>query len=254
MSVALAHSSKRKVSPGREVQAAFLRGGLLMTRGGAIPNDYTMCDYILNTGSASAAAVAIGTTSGINEPFEVDFQSTEIVVSDRPVAGYGSSNSSVSPVQGSMSYFYLRNSNNSFQHQVFRLNTSGDAIASTNGLLKNGRDLDRHTAKVTYTYNESTGHYLRNLYFDGVLTHSSTTVHPTPLIGTEFYVFGFSSSSSRFINGKIYGLRWWEEDEVTLKANLIPCSRNSDGAAGFWDTAQKQFFTSTYWTAHFDNE
>jgi hypothetical protein len=54
--------------------------------------------------------------------------------------------------------------------------------------------------------------------------------------------------------GRIYYLKVWNTATEDFICNLFPCSRKSDGAAGFWDTAQKQFFTSTYWTAHFDNE
>ena len=69
----------------------------------------------------------------------------------------------------------------------------------------------------------------------------------------RLFIFGRSQSQNTY-KGRIYYLKVWNTATEEVICNLIPCSRNSDGAAGFWDTAQKRFFTSTYWTAHNDNE
>jgi hypothetical protein len=69
----------------------------------------------------------------------------------------------------------------------------------------------------------------------------------------NLFIFGRAASTNTY-KGRIYYLKVWNTATEEVICNLIPCSRNSDGAAGYWDTAQKKFFTSTYWTAHFDNE
>ncbi len=224
---------------------------LSVNDGATFPNNATACDYIFNSSSATGAQVEIGTISGINEPFEVTFKATEIVSSDRVVAGYTGADGNTTPKQGSMSYFYLRNNPDSFQHQIYRLNTSSDSLASTNGLLQSNRDLNKHTGKVFYTYNGTDGNWYRSLIFDGVLKmDAATIVHPYPKVGVPMYIFGHGSS--RFVNGIIYGMKWYNEDGITLKADLVPCTRNSDSAAGFWDKTRLQFFTSSYWSAGFE--
>ena len=107
--------------------------------------------------------------------------------------------------------------------------------------------LDTDTHIVKYVGDGDDQYY----YHNGELKAHGTRTDLSDTCPYNFYIFGRPTNGYK---GRIYYL--WVKDNSTDEyiCNLIPCSRNSDGAAGFWDTAQKQFFTSTYWTAHNDNE
>lgn len=209
-------------------------GWLAYDEGEEIPNDYTMCDYIYNS-SQSGGGVDLGFKFRILD-YSVEAKFKQDEISNGMVCGTNANDS------GAIWYY------NYTGRGSFRVYTcySGTWRYDKEGFTP--IDTDIHTIRYV---GDADGCYQISDGTQSTSTNLSTWAADEST--NNLFIFGRAVSSNTY-KGRIYYL--WVKDNSTDEyiCNLIPCSRKSDGAAGFWDTAQKQFFTSTYWTAHNDNE
>lgn len=209
-------------------------GWLAYDEGEDIPNDYTPCDYIYNS-STGGGGVDLGFKFRLLD-YSVEAKFKQDDISNGMVIGTYTNNS------GAI-WFY-----NYSVAGSFRINACYSSGWHYN---RDGfKPLDTNTHIIRYV-GDADGCYQIN---DGTQSSSTNISTWAAEESTDrLFIFGRSQSQNTY-KGGIYYL--WVKDNSTDEyiCNLIPCSRKSDGAAGFWDTAQKQFFTSTYWTAHNDNE
>ena len=213
---------------GREVLKEYKQGRLVWQKGGIIPNDYTMCDYIYNS---SAGSVDLGFVfSTKSNSLEIKFKQDEI--SNGMPCGSKDGDGRI--------WFYNNRTANSFNIYFKPI-----AAAQVGMSIFAPLDTDTHIVKYVGEGNDQYYYHNETLIGHGTLTNLSDTCD------YNLNIFGRPANQYK---GRIYYLKVWNTATEEVICNLIPCSRNSDGAAGFWDTAQEQFFTSTYWTAHFDNE
>ena len=209
-------------------------GWLAYDEGEQIPNDYTPCDYIYNS-SQSGGGVDLGFKFRILDySAEAKFKQDEI--SNGMVIGTYTNNS------GAI-WFY-----NYSVAGSFRINAcySSGWKYNVNGFMP----LETDTHIIRYVGDADGCYQLNDGTKSGIHDISTWAVEEST---DRLFIFGRSQSQNTY-KGRIYYLKVWNTATEEVICNLIPCSRNSDGAAGFWDTAQKKFFTSTYWTAHNDNE
>ena len=209
-------------------------GWLAYDEGEDIPNDYTPCDYIYNS-SQSGGGVDLGFKFRILD-YSVEAKFKQDEISNGMVIGTYTNNS------GTI-WFYNYSVAGSFRINVcyssgWKYNVNGFA------------PLDTDTHIIRYVGDADGCYQLNDGTKSGIHDISTWAVEEST---DRLFIFGRSQSQNTY-KGRIYYL--WVKDNSTDEyiCNLIPCSRKSDGAAGFWDTAQKQFFTSAYWTAHNDNE
>lgn len=209
-------------------------GWLAYDEGGAIPNDYTMCDYIYNS-SQSGGGVNLGFKFRLLDyTMEAKFKQDDI--SNGMVIGTNTNDS------GAI-WFY-----NYSVAGSFRINAcySSGWKYNVNGFMP----LDTDTHIIRYV-GDTDGCYQISDGVQGVILDISQWANEEST--DNLFIFGRASATNTY-KGRIYYLKVWNTATEEVICNLIPCSRNSDGAAGFWDTVRNQFFTSAYWTAHFDNE
>ena len=205
-------------------------GWLAYDEGEQIPNDYTPCDYIYNT-SSSQGSEDLGFVFGTRSySLETKFKQDEI--SNAMVCGSSTGDGRI--------WIYNYANVNKFAISILPAGASQVIIYPFQPV-----DTDVHIIK--YIGDGDDQYY----YHNGTIVGHGTRTDFTDTCPSNLYIFGRPANQYK---GRIYYLKVWNTATEDFICNLIPCSRNSDGAAGFWDTAQKQFFTSTYWTAHFDNE
>ena len=209
-------------------------GWLAYDEGEQIPNDYTPCDYIYNS-STGGGGVDLGFKFRILD-YSVEAKFKQDDISNGMVMGTKNSDS------GAI-WYYNYTSAGSFRVNV--CNSSGWKY-NINGFMP----LDTNTHIIRYVGDADGCYQISDGTQSGIHDISTWAAEEST---DNLFIFGRAASTNTY-KGGIYYL--WVKDNSTDEyiCNLIPCSRNSDGAAGFWDTAQKQFFTSTYWTAHNDNE
>ena len=209
-------------------------GWLAYDEGEQIPNDYTPCDYIYNS-STGGGGVDLGFKFRLLD-YSVEAKFKQDTVSNGMVIGTKNNDS------GAI-WFYNYTSADSF-----RINAcySSGWKYNVNGFMP----LDTNTHIIRYVGDADGCYQISDGTQSGIHDISTWAADEST---DNLFIFGRAASTNTY-KGGIYYL--WVKDNSTddVICNLIPCSRNSDGAAGFWDTAQKKFFTSTYWTAHFDNE
>lgn len=209
-------------------------GWLAYDEGEEIPNDYTPCDYIYNS-STGGGGVDLGFKFRILD-YSVEAKFKQDEINNGMVCGTNASDS------GAIWYY------NYTVRGSFRVYTcySGTWMYDKEGFTP--IDTDIHTIRYV---GDADGCYQISDGTQSTSTNISTWAADEST--NNLFIFGRAVSSNTY-KGRIYYLKVWNTATEEVICNLIPCSRKSDGAAGFWDTAQKQFFTSTYWTAHFDNE
>ena len=209
-------------------------GWLAYDEGEEIPNDYTPCDYIYNS-STGGGGVDLGFKFRILD-YSVEAKFKQDDISNGMVIGTYTNNS------GTI-WFY-----NYSVAGSFRINAcySGGWKYNVNGFMP----LDTDTHIIRYVGDADGCYQISDGKQSGIHDISTWAAEEST---DRLFIFGRSQSQNTY-KGRIYYLKVWNTATEEVICNLIPCSRNSDGAAGFWDTAQKKFFTSTYWTAHFDNE
>jgi hypothetical protein len=209
-------------------------GWLAYDEGEEIPNDYTPCDYIYNS-STGGGGVDLGFKFRILD-YSVEAKFKQDDISNGMVMGTYTNNS------GTI-WFY-----NYSVAGSFRINAcySSGWKYNVNGFAP----LDTDTHIIRYVGDADGCYQISDGRQSGIHDISTWAAEEST---DRLFIFGRSQSQNTY-KGRIYYL--WVKDNSTDEyiCNLFPCSRNSDGASGFWDTAQKKFFTSTYWTAHFDNE
>jgi hypothetical protein len=205
-------------------------GWLAYDEGEDIPNDYTMCDYIYNS-STGGNGVDLGFVFNTkNNSLEVKFKQDEI--SNGMPCGSRDGDGRI------WLYNYLA---------VNRFAITIKPVAVAQIVLYVYDPLDTDTHIVKYVGDGDDQYY----YHNGELKAHGTRTDLSDTCPYNFYIFGRPANGYK---GRIYYL--WVKDTSTDEhiCNLVPCKRKSDDAAGFWDRKRLQFFTSTYWTAHFDNE
>lgn len=209
-------------------------GQLAWQKGGIIPNDYTMCDYIFNS-STGGGGVDLGFKFRILDySAEAKFKQDDI--SNGMVMGTNTNNS------GAIWWY------NYISGKSFRINACYSSVwkYGVNGFAP----LDTNTHIIRYVGDADGCYQISDGTQSGIHDISTWAAEEST---DNLFIFGRGKTINAY-KGRIYYLKVWNTATEEVICNLIPCSRNSDGAAGFWDTAQKQFFTSTYWTAHNDNE
>ena len=221
---------------GHDITEVRAMGKLAWQKGGIIPNDYTMCDYIYNS-STGGGGVDLGfkfrpLDYSIEAKFKQDVISNGMICA---VAGSAQAGS-----------IWMYNYSNADRFDIDVCYSGGWKFNKT--LL---RPLTTDLLVFGYVGNPN-GCYVTK---DGELygTVQDISEWAAEESTANLFIFGRGASTNTY-KGRIYYLKVWNTATEDFICNLIPCSRNSDGAAGFWDTAQERFFTSTYWTAHFDNE
>ena len=209
-------------------------GWLAYDEGEEIPNDYTPCDYIYNS-SQSGGGVDLGFKFRLLD-YSVEAKFKQDDISNGMVIGTYTNNS------GTI-WFY-----NYSVAGSFRINAcySSGWKYNVNGFVP----LDTDTHIIRYVGDADGCYQISDGKQSGIHDISTWAAEEST---DRLFIFGRSQSQNTY-KGRIYYLKVWNTATEEVICNLIPCSRNSDGAAGFWDTAQKQFFTSAYWTAHNDNE
>lgn len=206
-------------------------GWLTYDEGEDIPNDYTPCDYIYNSSTGSTGAVDLGFVfSTKNNSLEVKFKQDEI------------SNGMPCGSREGAGAIWLYNYE---AENRFAIIIKSVAVAKIVLYVYDPLDTDTHIVK--YVGDGDDQYY----YHNGELKAHGTRTDLSDTCPYNFYIFGRPTNGYK---GRIYYQKVWNTATGEFISNLKSCSRNSDGAAGFWDTAQKKFFTKTYWTAHFDNE
>lgn len=209
-------------------------GWLAYDYGEDIPNDYTLCDYIYNSQTANGG-VDLGFKFRILDySAEAKFKQDDI--SNGMVMGTKNSDS------GAIWWY------NYTSGKSFRINACNSSSWKYN--VNGFAPLDTNTHIIRYVGDTDGCYQISDGTQSGIHDISTWAADEST---DNLFVFGRSATFNTY-KGRIYYLKVWNTATEEVICNLIPCSRNSDGAAGFWDTAQKQFFTSTYWTAHFDNE
>ena len=209
-------------------------GWLAYDEGEDIPNDYTPCDYIYNS-SQSGGGVDLGFKFRILD-YSVEAKFKQDDISNGMVMGTKNSDS------GAI-WYYNYTSAGSFRVNVCA--ASGWKY-NVNGFMP----LDTNTHIIRYVGDADGCYQISDGTQSGIHDISTWAAEEST---DNLFIFGRAASTNTY-KGRIYYIKVWNTATEEVICNLIPCSRKSDGAAGFWDTAQKQFFTSTYWTAHNDNE
>ena len=114
------------------------------------------------------------------------------------------------------------NSNNMYYH-------SGNKRVNITGLKDEVIEIDCKPSEITYTNGYDTYHY---------------TLNNTPAnCNGYFHVFG-TKTTQGYHNSSFYGTiyKFTIYDDNGIKINLIPVKRKADGALGFYDTVQDQFY------------
>ena len=206
--------------------------------GGTIPNTYTACDWINNT-TQSRGGVDLGFKFRLLD-YSVEFKCKQDVVSNgMPCCTKGAADS------GSI-WFYNYIATNIDYFRIYACKTSGYNFSK---LMYVPNDTNLHTLKYT---GASSG---CNAYNNGEVI--GTAVDLSSLAASEstynLYIFGRGETGADCYVGRIYYLKVWNTATEASICDLVPCTRNSDSAAGFWDKTRLQFFTSSYWSAGNEN-
>lgn len=219
---------------GREVVKVYDHGSLVWQKGSVIPNGYTMCDYIYNS-STGGGGVDLGFKFRLLD-YSVEAKFKQDEISNGMICGTVSTNAGT---------IWLYNYLGADGYNFSVCYNGGWQISYTQKPLDTNVHIQRYEGSATSS----------KCYLDGqLLLYRDLSAKAAEESTDNLCIFDRRERAANPYKGRIYYLKVWNTATEDVICNLIPCSRNSDGAAGFWDTAQERFFTSTYWTAHFDNE
>lgn len=201
-----------------------------------LPSEYTIKPWVasLNTGTGSTYFVNTQVTPSKNGAIKVEIGF--MMTSETAANKYFIAMNSASGGGGSVGCGVYVNSDNV---QVGAFNGVASLI-SPNGESSMLNQYCNVTAEFTTTSSSIT---------DGTLTASNTgtgRTHNAPI-----YLFGlkhtYNSEIAYPASGRIYYAKVY--DDGTLILDLIPCSRNSDDQAGFYDAVNSRFITGSNLTA-----
>ena len=233
-------------------------GWLAYDEGDDIPNDYTPCDYIhANKGSGLATGIyADKSTYGCE--LEYNFTQDEI---DSAISGtkqwgifYYNKADKTDPDFPKQTYGYL----------YCRANTGNLAWQANRGIYTNPTtgEKSNNSSQLVITKAIAGWHHIRcaantedtnfECTFDASITkYVGTTYYqimnenPTDT-PAEILIWG--GNTGHPVEGTLGDLKYLKiihPDGETIVAHYVPCTRNSDGVAGFWDLINKTFRTST---------
>lgn len=189
-----------------------------------LPTEYTQVEYIESTGTQY---IDTGIKLDVNYGFDIKLYTTNDIVQTN--------------VYGCI--FGGRDSSGLNEYQLTTFRTI--ALKGTGTLRWGGNSSGKHLP-VNFEYNTIEQCSLRNKVFTGPDgTQSSITVDSNAS-NYNCYLFGLNNGSSGFAQSgagcRIYYLKLYNGD--TLVRDFIPCYRNSDNVAGFYDYVNKVFYTN----------
>lgn len=180
---------------------------------GALPDGYSQVDYLIGTGDEY---IDTGYSPNNNSKMWLDYQ--PLSAQNRMYAGARSTSTN--------RYFTINSG------------SSATAMLASWGSTNNYKVGDMSTARHQTTIGPD------GIYYDGVL--KTTPSQLTWSLNEHVALFGVyqngESSASLLAEAYIYGAKIWEND--VLVRDFIPCYRNSDWRAGFYDIVNDVFYTN----------
>lgn len=184
---------------------------------------YHPISYIENDGT-SASITRLNSTNGKtynNSGFDIEFETTTAFDTNTHVV------------------FGARRANGDCDFGIYT-NTAADAPG-------NGQIHTESSSAVAYL---TTGKNVCSLRTDQYTVNGDTYTVTRGTNGWNYSIAIFGcreiSSNKYASHCKIYSFKLYRGSE--LKIDLHPCIRNSDGAYGFYDTVDNNFYTNSHWT------